>query len=189
MATYKDIHGSSIQNVDGNPGNPKAGQFWYDSISSEFKYQDQFVGSSWSSNAPINTGRSLPGGCGTTSAAIMFGGETPAPALSADTESWNGSSWTEVNNLNTARQISAGDAGTSTSGLGFGGYNGTAAVNSTELWNGTNWTEVNNLNTARSDLTGAGNTSSAIVSGGDPASAVAEQWSGTTPSTVTFTDS
>ena len=41
MATYKDIHGSSIQNVDGNPDNPKAGQFWYDSSVSEFKYMSQ----------------------------------------------------------------------------------------------------------------------------------------------------
>ena len=48
MATYKDIHGSSIQNVDGNPDNPKAGQFWYDSSISEFKYQDQFKGNAWS---------------------------------------------------------------------------------------------------------------------------------------------
>ena len=46
MSNYKDIHGSSIQNVEGNPANTIRGQFWYDSIASEFKYQDQVTDAS-----------------------------------------------------------------------------------------------------------------------------------------------
>ena len=128
MATYKDIHGSSIQNVDGNPGNPIAGQFWYDSSISEFKYQDQFKGNAWSTQNSLNTARNNISGAtaGTTTATIAFAGF--APPHVAGTELWNGTNWTEVNDLNTARNNGAG-AGTSTSALLIAGYYGTAATN------------------------------------------------------------
>ena len=86
MAEYKKIIGTAVQTVDGDPDNPVKGQLWYNSQTAEFNYQKQNYGSAWSAVAPVNTGRSLPGGAGIQTAAIMFGGETPAPALSADTD-------------------------------------------------------------------------------------------------------
>jgi len=149
---------------------------------------ESWNGTNWTEVNDLNSSRYQNSMFGTATAALTFGGDqTPDNTV---TETWNGTNWTEVNNLNTGIK-SAASAGynSNTSGIKMGGSAPGAATANTEEWNGTNWTEVNNLNTARSDLTGAGNTSSAIVSGGDPASAVAEQWSGTTPSTVTFTDS
>ena len=109
MAKYKDLVGTAVRDIAGDDG-VVTGQLWYNNTENEYRYRRQFAGSAWSAVAPVNTGRSLPGGAGIQTAAIMFGGETPAPALSADTELWNGSAWTEVNNLNTGRQISSGNA-------------------------------------------------------------------------------
>ena len=104
MATYKDIHGSSIQNVDGNPDNPKAGQFWYDSSISEFKYQDQFKSSAWSTSGALNTARNNVASTGTQTAALAVAGDYGgSPEYYGGTENYNGSSWTEVNDLNTVR--------------------------------------------------------------------------------------
>lgn len=183
MTTYKDIHGTAVQNVAGNPDNPQKGQLWYDSTNSEFKFQDQVVGDAWSTQNNLNTGRNNISGAtaGTTSATIAFAGF--APPHVAGTESWNGTNWTEVNDLNTARNNGAG-AGTSTSALLAAGYYGTAASNITESWNGTNWTEVGDTNTSRSGLggTGASNTS-ALVFGGESSPNAAhnetESWNGT----------
>ena len=132
MATYKDIHGTAVQNIAGDPDNTKAGQFWYDSTNSEFKYQDQFVADAWSTQNSLNTARNNISGAtaGTTSATIAFAGF--APPHQAITESWNGSTWTEVNDLNTARNNGAG-AGTSTSALLAAGYDGTNAAVSLSL--------------------------------------------------------
>ena len=47
---------------------------------------------SWVEVADLNTGRDNLPGAGTTSAALAFGGQTSAPALSAATEEWSGSS-------------------------------------------------------------------------------------------------
>ena len=46
--------------------------------------------------------RQGPGGAGTQTSAIAFGGLL-TPAMTANTESYNGTSWTEVANLGTAR--------------------------------------------------------------------------------------
>ena len=141
-------------------------------------------GTNWTAVNTLTSARRLMPGAGVDSTAGIVAGGLGPPTY-AITESWNGTNWTEVNDLNAAAGYNS-----NTSGLRIGGFfSPPGNLNETEEWNGTNWTEVNNLNTARGDLAGGGNTSSAIVSGGDPATAVAEQWSGTTPSTVTFTDS
>ena len=150
---------------------------------------ESWNGTNWTEVNDLNASRYQNAMFGTATAALSFGGDdTPDATV---TETWNGTNWTEVNNLNKGcKSGAAAGYNSNTSGLRIGGFfSPPGNLNETEEWNGTNWTEVNNLNTARGDLAGGGNTSSAIVSGGDPATAVAEQWSGTTPSTVTFTDS
>ncbi len=52
---------------------------------------------------------------GTQTAALAFGGASPARAL---TEDWNGASWSEVADLNTARDLLAG-AGAAYSSFSF----------------------------------------------------------------------
>ena len=111
MTTYKDIHGTAVQNVAGNPDNPQKGQLWYDSTNSEFKFQDQVVGDAWSTQADMNTAREGLSGSGVQTAALGWGGATDPGSIRAETEFWNGSTWTEVNDLNQSKTLDAG-AGT-----------------------------------------------------------------------------
>ena len=80
-------------------------------------------------------------GCGTSTAALAFGGGN-SPSQLAYTETWNGSSWTETADLSTARRQLWG-AGTNTNALAFGGETapGAPGANSalSETWNGSAW--------------------------------------------------
>jgi hypothetical protein len=58
----------------------------------------------------------------TSNCSFSFWWNTPGPAYTAATESWNGSSWTSVNSMNTARSEVTG-AGTQTAAIAFGGIN------------------------------------------------------------------
>ena len=181
MATYKESVGTAVRDIAGEDG-VVTGQLWYDTNANEYKYRRQFVGSAWSAVAPTNTAKSLVGGAGIQTAAIIFGGEKPGPAMSAETELFDGSSWTEVNDMTTGRQISAGNAGTYTSALGFGGYS-SSTEDKTESWDGTNWTEVGDLNTARFYIAGFGaSNTSALASSGISAAPArvgnTESWNG-----------
>ena len=187
MSTYKDIHGSSIQNVEGDPANTIRGQFWYDSTASEFKYQDQVVDASgnavgaWSTSNDLNTAKHQAAGHGTTTSALSYGGGVdPGGTLTAKTETWNGSSWAEVNDLNTSRRYLAGAGADSASGLAFSGFSPPSTrYNNRDNWNGFTWTEVNNLNTGRNSGTGIGTATSALMVGSDPITGKTESWNGT----------
>src|SRR6056300_782354 len=144
MATYKEIRGTAVQSIDGEPDNPLKGQLWYDTVDAEFKYKEQVVGNAWSTANPLNTARYYAGGAGTQTAGLAFGGNTPT--VTANTEQYDGTSWTEVNDLNTAKSETSG-LGIQTSALSIGGSDPTGVQN--ESWNGTSWTELADLNTAR----------------------------------------
>jgi hypothetical protein len=47
MSDYKGIQGTAVQNFAGDPGDPIAGQVWYDSVSSSFKYQNVIPTGAW----------------------------------------------------------------------------------------------------------------------------------------------
>ena len=182
MATYKDIHGSKIQNLSSDPPAPFDGQFWYNSTSGDLKAKASSQVAAWSTGGALNTARALFAGGGTSTAALGFGGEPVGY-----TESYNGSNWTSVNSMNTARVTLAGAGASNTAALGFGGYNPPgSALNNTETWNGSNWTEVNNLNTSRNYLAGDGTNTSALAFGGQPPAQAGrtESWNGSNWTTV-----
>ena len=112
-----------------------------------------YNGSAFTGSTAINTARGEGIGSGSTTAAVVAGGNTGS--ASNATELWNGSSWTEVAELNTARNLLAGSGSSSTNSLAFGGLS--TAVTSTESWNGTTWTEVADLATGRRELGGSTN--------------------------------
>jgi len=70
----------------------------------------------WTQISVLNSARYDPGTTGTTTSALVFGGNP----ITANTELWNGVAWTEQNDLNVARNSLAG-AGTTTAALAFGG--------------------------------------------------------------------
>ena len=147
----------------GSPSKPAATETWN--------------GSSWSApGANINTNRFFGGSAGTSTAGIVFGGQSPT--VRANTESWNGSAWTEVNDLNTAKSNIGNGTGTYTAAISAGGD-----PHTTESWDGTNWTEITDNNTQRRVSAKAGTSTDALMFGGlnpSPAnSAKTESWNGT----------
>jgi len=78
---------------------------------------ESWDGTNWTEVGDLNEGRESPGGAGTQTAAMAFGG-TPNAALN---EIWNGSSWTEANDLGTGRSQMGNAGTTNTSALAFGG--------------------------------------------------------------------
>ena len=148
-----------------------------------------FNGTCWTELADINTARGNQGGCGTTTAALIAGGNTPAKN---ETESWNGTSWSSVNNITTGRS-SPGSAmqASNTTALIFGGT--PPATDKTEEYNGTSWTEVADLSGPITSNLGTGTGSAAMTNSGlntgPPSITLATQLWTSGPGVVTFTDS
>ena len=117
---------------------------------------ETYDGSSWTEGPDLNTARGdSPGGAGTSTATLAFGGDSGS--LSATAETFDGSSWTEGPDLNTARDY-LGSSGTSTSAVAFGGTASPGTSNATELYDGTSWTNSSNLGNATSEGGRAGTT-------------------------------
>ena len=85
---------------------------WYNSTDQVMKGLHYILQESWATGGDINTARYVPGGGGSQTAGLMFGGQPGGGTSANQTELYNGTSWTEVNNLNTARERS-GPAGNS----------------------------------------------------------------------------
>ena len=132
--------------------------------SGDTDYSATYNGSSWTAGPNLNTGRYYFAGSGTTTNAVVFGGQTP-PGVIANTEEWNGSSWSEVGDLGTARRSQSGAGDSYTSALFYAGYDG-SDTNITEGWDGTSWSTRPNMAISKRNRAGSGGTSSAIATGG-----------------------
>ena len=181
MANYKDIHGSNIETVTSDPSNPINGQVWYNSTDQALKGFTSSPVGSWATGGNLNTARYVPGGGGSQTAGIMFGGQPGGGTSAAQTELYNGTSWTEVNDLNTARERPSPAANTNTAALCVDGvvYPGATNKNLNEGWNGTSWTELADTNISQNGRYGFGTPSAAIVAGGGTSGMnETESWNG-----------
>ena len=148
---------------------------------------EEYNGSSWSNGTSTPDGGKIESGtCGTTSAALRFGGAPGNPPAGSGVNStiyWNDSSWTSLNNMSTARYgLASAFQGAYTAALAFGGYT-TTNVTTTEEFDGTNWTSGGSLNTAISRHMGSGTQSAALSFGGPPGITRTEGYDGTAWST------
>ena len=142
MATLKDIKGTNVQSIAGDPSNPVEGQLWYNSTAKILK-GEIFNAAAWSSGGNLNVARADGAGFGLQTAAICAGGGFPEKN---ETESYNGTSWTAVAAIPVAmRSLNCAGAGTQTAGFFVGGWNGSSAVATTQEWNGSGWTATNNF--------------------------------------------
>jgi hypothetical protein len=167
MTTFKEIRGTDILALSSDPSNPETGQIWYNSSSGTLKGY-KFVGT-WASGNNLGTARLAPGGFGTQTAAIAFGGQPATTTPTSLSESWNGTSWTATPALNTGRLYLATGAGIQTAGLGFGGQTvpGSADSSASESYNGSTWTSTPSLNSARRNAGGSGTQTAALAFGGN----------------------
>ena len=124
MAEYINIKGQNIEVVASDPANPTQGQIWYNSTSNTLK-GGGFQAAAWATGNNMNTARYYIAGCGIQTAALGFGGYSPALANVTSTENYNGSVWTNSPaSLSVAVRRSAG-AGSNTAALSAGGYSTT----------------------------------------------------------------
>ena len=120
MATYREIKGLKVPYLDSDLPSASAsteeGGVWYNSISGKLR---AFVAAdTWATSASIGTTRTLAGGAGIQTAALLISGFTDTST--ANVEEYNGSGWAEIADVNTAR-YDCGSAGTSTSAIFAGG--------------------------------------------------------------------
>ena len=178
MATYKGIKGFKVQSLASDPtASESIGQMWYNTTSAELKYSIEGAGA-WASGTAFNTGRANLGVAGTTTAAVIFGGDTGGPAR-AECETWNGSTWTEVVNLPQGAFMATG-LGTSTAAVSVGGSplpsNGTLC----NKWDGTSWSSTGALTTASDGMGAAGTQTAGIKFGGGSPNDQTETFDGST---------
>ena len=132
---------------------------------------EQWNGSAWTELTDVNSQRIDLGRAGTTTAALIMGGESPTANV-AIVESWNGSTWTETTDMNSAKR-GLGSGGTQTAALGYGRVSPDFS-GITESWDGSAWTEIADMATARgqggsSGVATGGNTDAIASGGGRPA--------------------
>ena len=99
---------------------------------------ENWNGSAWTEVGDLNTARYGIRGAiqGTTTAGLVFGGETGPTGLTI-TEDWNGASWTEVADLSQKRRYATG-TGNLTSALAIGGdANPGESLTAVEEWSST----------------------------------------------------
>jgi hypothetical protein len=154
-------------------------------IGSDSNATEIWDGTNWTTSpATLNLARRGPGGVGTTTAGLVFGGSDPGSTRRTQTESFNGTAWTELNDLNTAKWL-PGSGGNQTAAIAITG-DSAAFSGTVELWDGTSWTETTDINTTRIYGAGFGTQTSAIYTGGlQPGSpnfksALTEFWNGST---------
>jgi hypothetical protein len=97
---------------------------------------ESWDGTSWTTTTSMNTSRDTDGsGSGTSNSDVLvFGGATPSPVITANTEFWNGTTWTELNNLSISRFDSMGGGNSSpTASITFGGLS-PSELTATEEW-------------------------------------------------------
>ena len=135
MVAYTGIQGQNILIVSSDPSNPVEGQIWYNSTSNLLKGYAVGV-ASWATGGNLPIGTTQLGGAGTQTAALAFGGNTPASVTVATSLKYDGTAWTATGSLNTARRGGIGGAGIQTSALAFGGKT-PSVTTATEEWTGT----------------------------------------------------
>ena len=92
-------------------------------------------GTAWSELGTLATARNYAGGFGTSTAAIISGGQVSGGGYSNGTESWNGTSWTSSTSYPQPLFQRSTGAGTQTAGLAFGGFTPPSSA-ATEEWTG-----------------------------------------------------
>jgi len=135
---------------------------------------EEYNGTSWTEVNDLNEGRIDCATFGTAEGAILVGGGEAAgsPGTVASVESWNGTSWSETTDIPATRQEMGAWGATSTAGAIVGGtQDGPNITAETLEWDGSTWTAGGDYPTVLKYTTVFGTLNSAIVAGGENASA------------------
>jgi len=172
MATYKNIKGTNVQSIAGDPPSPVKGQIWYNSTARVLK-GEVLADATWASGGALPAARQSIPSCGTQTSALAAGGfatgsSPPVGNVKADAYEYDGSSWTAGGTMGTAQYLGAA-VGTQTAAFVASGrvYAPTVAAKpATEEYNGSSWTAGGALSTARYNAAQGGTLTAGFVAGG-----------------------
>lgn len=139
----------------------------------------------WVTTGSLNASKTYLAGCGTTAAALSFGGE-----YVDTTEIWNGSAWATTSETLSEVKIQLAACGTTAAALAFGGNTGGGvALTTTEKWLVSSWATTTVLLNAKRILTGCGTTAGALSIAGHTGAGtdITEKWNGSVWATTTST--
>ena len=125
---------------------------------------NEYDGSSWTAGGNVNNRRFIGASCGTQTASLMMGGNSPLGAKRAEVEEYNGTSWAEQSDLPTGTQTNYG-LGIQTAALAIGGNED---PDITLAYDGSSWTSGGNINTGRTNASTAGTQTAGMIAGGVP---------------------
>ena len=146
------------------------------------------TGAAWASGGNLNNARNSVAGCGSQTASLCAGGDSPAPVYDSFVEEYNGTSWSEVTNIPTNNR-GAGMAGIQTAAVYFGGEtHPQTPVNAALLYDGSSWTSTGTMpyNSNYACVGGTGTQTAALGVGGyvkPPHTDAAIEFNGSTWST------
>ena len=118
MSTYRTVKGYNIKKVSSNPANPKEGQIWYNSTTSQLKVQQSLAGAWESANAKLRLSEG-PATIGSKVGMVAVGGYAPGGHTAAVDE-YDGTTYSVATNYPTT-VYAGGGHGTLTAGLIAGG--------------------------------------------------------------------
>ena len=165
MSTYRALKGYNIKKVSSNPANPKEGQIWYNSTTSQLKVQQSLAGAWESANAKLRLSEG-PATIGSKVGMVAVGGYAPGGHTAAVDE-YNGTTYSVATNYPTT-VYAGGGHGTLTAGLIAGGnQSGATYKNESYTYDGSSWTSAPNINNARNGCaTSIGTQTAALMHGG-----------------------
>ena len=160
------------------------------SVTEEFtKSTNTITAAAWAAGGTMGQVRSVVGGFGTQTAALMCGGNHPGTAQHANAEQYDGTSFSEQSDMGTARS-QLGSCGTLTAGLVFGGDvypTSPRDTGVTEEWDGSSFSEQNDMSTVRRSIGSFGTQTAAVAAAGYVTAALAnvEEYNGSSWTSVT----
>ena len=189
MTTYKELTGVLIKRQTTNPGDPSAGEVWYNNASGSLNALG--VLEAFSSATPMPTAKATWHRAGTMTAGLFCAGNS-STGFTTSTEEWNGLGFSQGGAIGTALYTNTG-FGTQTAGASAAGRptNGSSGdTNACFEYDGSTWTSVNAANLAARTRQSFGiQTAGAMVGGFQQTTATytnaTEEYDGTNWTTVT----
>lgn len=131
---------------------------------------EEYNGTAWSTQNPLNTDRGRISGTGTQTAFMIVSGGPLTGPYSQATEEYDGTNWTSVNDIPTGNTLS-GSSGIQTAALRWGGAQDAPTpgprTDASFEYDGTNWTSTPNYPQTTFGAYGAGPQSATVsISGG-----------------------
>jgi len=178
MGTYKEIKGRKVEALASDPTTATAGQVWFNTASSNFKYKLGTAAWATITTRPVSNYDGM--GAGSVTAFLVTGG-SPGGTVTSE---WDGSAWSTGGALSIVTYNGGICGQSNTAALRMGGFQTPPVAHTAacDLYNGTSWASKNDMTGNAEGNMGVGTSTSAMSlggAGGTLAQDSSQQWDGT----------